>query len=113
MLLISAQWLQRSSIPKFNCFFFYIIWSTYRVRPLCKHTHFDYDHLPQIHKILSNAVSKTVFRKRHNLVFDELAMLKITDGVSEILFNVLDKVCVPFGAIENSSLDDDLTYQNL
>ena len=40
-------------------------------------------------------------------------MLKITDGVSEIFFYVLDKVCVPFGAIENSSLDDELTYQNL
>ena len=33
----------------------------YRVRLLCKHTHFDCDHLPQIHKILSNAFSKIFY----------------------------------------------------
>ena len=40
-------------------------------------------------------------------------MLKIPDDVSGTLFNVLDKVCITFGARENSSLDGKLTDQNL
>ena len=40
-------------------------------------------------------------------------MLKILDDVSEALFNVLDKVCISFGAIENSVPDGEFTAQNL
>ena len=40
-------------------------------------------------------------------------MLKFPDDVSETLFNVLDKVCITFGARENSSPDGELTEQNL
>ena len=34
-------------------------------------------------------------------------MLKIPDDVSEALFNALDKVCINFGARENSSPGDE------
>ena len=40
-------------------------------------------------------------------------MLKIIDDVSETLFNMLDKVCISFGARENSAPDGELTDQNL
>ena len=40
-------------------------------------------------------------------------MLKILDDVSETLFNVLDKVCVSFGARENSAPNGELIDQNL
>ena len=40
-------------------------------------------------------------------------MLKILDDVSETLVNVLDKVCISFGAREKSALDGELTDQNL
>ena len=40
-------------------------------------------------------------------------MLKIPDDVSEILFNVIDKVCITFGARKNSASDGELTDQNL
>ena len=40
-------------------------------------------------------------------------MLKILDDVSETLFNMLDKVCISFGARENLAPDGELTDQNL
>ena len=40
-------------------------------------------------------------------------MLKIIDDVTETLFNMLFKVCISFGAIENSVPDGELTDQNL
>ena len=41
-------------------------------------------------------------------------MLKILDGVSEtLLFNVLDKVGISFGARGNSAPDSELTDQNV
>ena len=45
------------------------------------------------------------------MVCNELAMLKILDDVSETLFNVLDKVCISFGAMKNSAPDAELTDQ--
>ena len=48
-----------------------------------------------------------------NLVSNELAVLKILIDVSETLFNVLDKVCISFGARETSALDGEVTDQNL
>ena len=42
-----------------------------------------------------------------------MAMLKILDDASETLFHVLDKVCISFGASENSAPYDELTDQNL
>ena len=40
-------------------------------------------------------------------------MLIFPDDVSETLSNVLDKVCITFGARENSASDGELTDQNL
>ena len=40
-------------------------------------------------------------------------MLKILYNVSETLFNVLDKVCISFGARWNSAAGGELTDQNL
>ena len=40
-------------------------------------------------------------------------MLKIPNDVSNTSVNMLNKVCIMSGARENSSLDSDLTYQNL
>ena len=40
-------------------------------------------------------------------------MLKIIDDVSETSLNVLDKVCISFGARDNSAPDGELTNQNL
>ena len=40
-------------------------------------------------------------------------MLKIPDDVSKTLVNVLDKVCITFGARENTSSDGKLIDQNL
>ena len=40
-------------------------------------------------------------------------MLKILDDVSETLLNVLIKVCIRFGARQNSAPDSELTDQHL
>ena len=40
-------------------------------------------------------------------------MLKILDDVSDTLLNVVDKVCISFGARENLAPDGGLTDQNL
>ena len=43
-------------------------------------------------------LSSGICIKGQNLVCNELAMLKILDDISETVFNVLDKVCISFGA---------------
>ena len=40
-------------------------------------------------------------------------MLKSPVGISATLFNVLNKVCITFGARENSAPDGELIDQNL
>ena len=39
-------------------------------------------------------------------------MLKILDNVSETLFNMLDKVCIRFGARKNSAPDSELIVRS-
>ena len=63
-------------------------------------------------------MSRKLFSFRHlhkgaKFVCNKLAMLKILDNDSETLCNVLDKVCISFGARENSEPDGELTDQNL
>ena len=60
-----------------------------------------------------NCLLSSIYYKGQNLVCNKPAMLKILDDVSETLFNVLDKVCISFGARENSVLHGALTDQNL
>ena len=62
---------------------------------------------------LENCLLSDICIKGHNLVCNELAMLKIPDNISGALFNVLDESCISFGARVNSSPDGELTDQNL
>ena len=120
-----------SSVPNFNWYLHYlmhvqsyspvlayIIW----LRPLTLEFNLIWNSAPihftaKVHNIIlccrENCLLSGIWIKEQNLVCNELAMLKILDDVSETLFNVLDKVCLSFGAKPNSAPDGELTDQNL
>ena len=84
---------------------------TILLRPLTLEFNLNWNSAPihftaKVHKIILRCSENCLFIciKGQNLVYNELAMLKILDDVSGTLFNVLDKVCISFGARENQTV---------
>ena len=96
-ILNFGEWLQRSSISRFNCGLHYLK-NLQTYAPLLQYSTWVgirlFFILQQIHKIstccLEKCLLSSVWIKGNNLVCNELVMLKIPVDVFETLFNVVD-----------------------